>query len=319
MRNVLRTAPAVALVLAALAGFAPASSPQQADELGLVRWERNFDAALGASAADGRPLFVLFQEVPGCATCVNFGRDVLSNKLLVEAIETEFRPVAVLNNRPGADAAILKRYAEPAWNNPVVRFLDTSGADLIERQDRVWTARAIAERMQQSLSAAGRPVPGYLQIAAEEAGARVPRRATFAMHCYWQGEACLGDQPGLISSRAGWLDGREVVELEFDGRSVSYAELVTAARQGGCANHGFAHGEQQTKVAQELFGEAVTTTSSAASPAKTSDQKYYLRHSPLRALDLTPLQAARINSALERGEDPQRWLSPSQRERAATL
>jgi hypothetical protein len=304
---------------ALLAGAALAASDEGARELGQVNWNRDFDAALAASADDGRPLFVLFQEVPGCATCVNFGRDVLSNRLLVEAIETEFRPVAVLNNRPGADARVLKRYAEPAWNNPVVRFLDPSGADLIPRKDGVFTPREVASRMQQSLRAADRPVPGYLQIAAEEASARVPRRATFAMHCYWQGEACLGDQPGVVSSRAGWLDGRDVVELEFDGRSTSYRELVAAAREGGCANHVFTHGEAQTAVARELFGDAVTRSEATASPAKSSDQKYYLRRSPLRALDLTPLQAARVNSALERGEDPSRWLSPTQRERARRL
>lgn len=56
-----------------------------------------------------------------------------------------------------------------------------------------------------------------------------------------------------------------------------------------------------------------------SSPASDLDQKYYLRHSPLRKLDLTPLQAARVNSALERGEDPTRWLSPAQQERASGM
>ena len=301
-----------------VSGLALAAS-EQARELGSVHWQRDFDVALAQSQRDQKPLFVLFQEVPGCATCVSFGRDVLSNRLLVEAIETEFRPVAVLNNRPGADAAVLARYDEPAWNNPVVRFLDASGADLIPRVARVWTPGAIADRMISSLRAAEKPVPGYLQIASEEARARVPRRATFAMHCYWRGEACLGDQPGVISSRAGWLDGREVVEVEFDGRSTSYRELVAAAQKRGCADHVFAHGDEQTAAARALFGDAVTQTRSTASPASASDQKYYLRRSPLAALELTPLQASRVNSALERGQDPQRWLSPSQRRRAARL
>ena len=42
-------------------------------ELGRVDWLRNYDEAAEASRASGKPIFLLFQEVPGCATCVNFG------------------------------------------------------------------------------------------------------------------------------------------------------------------------------------------------------------------------------------------------------
>ena len=72
-------------------------------ELGRVRWERDFDAALKRAQKDQRPLLVLFQEVPGCSTCVNYGRQVLSHPLLVEAAETLFTPAAVYNNVKGAD------------------------------------------------------------------------------------------------------------------------------------------------------------------------------------------------------------------------
>ena len=34
-------------------------------EVGNVRWGRDFDAALKMSAASGKPVLVLFQEVPG--------------------------------------------------------------------------------------------------------------------------------------------------------------------------------------------------------------------------------------------------------------
>ena len=60
------------------------------------------------------------------------------NPLLVEAVETEFVPVAVFNNRGGRDRQVLQRFGEPAWNNPVVRFVDAEGRDLIERADGVW-------------------------------------------------------------------------------------------------------------------------------------------------------------------------------------
>ena len=167
-----------------------AAAPAPDRELGVVRWERDYEAGMRRAEAQGLPVFLLFQEVPGCATCVGFGETVLSHPLLVEAIETEFVPIAILNNGGGADREILQRYGEPSWNNPVVRFVDAGGRDLIPRADGVWTPHGIATRMIDSLAVAGRSVPGYLALAAEETRARVTRRATFETHCFWEGEAC---------------------------------------------------------------------------------------------------------------------------------
>ena len=36
-------------------------------EIGNVRWGRDFDAALENSAKTGKPILVLFQEIPGCS------------------------------------------------------------------------------------------------------------------------------------------------------------------------------------------------------------------------------------------------------------
>ena len=57
-------------------------------EVGDVRWGRDFDAASANSAKTGKPLLVLFQEIPGCTGVQKFGREVLTNPLLVEAIES---------------------------------------------------------------------------------------------------------------------------------------------------------------------------------------------------------------------------------------
>ncbi len=46
-------------------------------EIGDVRWGRDLPTALAQSASSGKPVLVLFQEVPGCAGCQKFGRDVL--------------------------------------------------------------------------------------------------------------------------------------------------------------------------------------------------------------------------------------------------
>lgn len=92
-------------------------------ELGKIQWGRDLDHALVAAQISGKPVFVLFQEVPGCQTCVSFGEQVLSHPLIVEVIETAFEPVFVYNNKSGKHAEILRRYGEPAWNNPVASNL----------------------------------------------------------------------------------------------------------------------------------------------------------------------------------------------------
>lgn len=128
-------------------------------EVGKVSWGRDFEAALAESAKSGKPVFLLFQEVPGCAGCKQFGKDVLGDDRLVTIIEREFVPVLVRNNVGGREAEILKRYKEPAWNYQVVRFIGADGEDLIPRKDRVWTTQALAPRMKKALEKAGRPVP----------------------------------------------------------------------------------------------------------------------------------------------------------------
>ena len=92
-----------------------------------------------------------------------FGREVLSNPQLVRAIEEEFIPMLVYNNRSsGMDRELLARYREPSWNYQVIRFLDDKGRDIIPRRDRVWSTRGVAQRMIKTLNALNRPVPGYL-------------------------------------------------------------------------------------------------------------------------------------------------------------
>ena len=140
-----------------------ATRPVQPIETGTVRWGRDLDEALTAAADSGRPVFALFQEVPGCAGCRQFGADVLSDPLVVEAIEDLFVPLLIHNNTGGRDADVLARYGEPAWNFQVVRFLDAHGDDLIPRRDRVWETGPLLTRMVAALTSAGAHVPDHLR------------------------------------------------------------------------------------------------------------------------------------------------------------
>lgn len=60
-----RTVLGLAVVGGLGAAAMPAQSPQQPGELGAVTWLREELAAHAAAKASGRPLLVLFQEVPG--------------------------------------------------------------------------------------------------------------------------------------------------------------------------------------------------------------------------------------------------------------
>jgi hypothetical protein len=112
---------------------------------------------------------------------VTFGEGPLSSPLLVEAAETLFVPVAIRNNVEGYEKEVLDRYAEPTWNNPVVRYLDAKGKDLIPRKDRVWDLGGTVARMAASLEAARRPVPAWFATLEEETASGEVETAAFAM------------------------------------------------------------------------------------------------------------------------------------------
>lgn len=120
---------------------------KQAQELGKVAWYRDFDQAIVLSKKQNKPVFMLFQEVPGCLTCRNYGKGVLSNEVIVETIEKYFIPLAIFNNKRGKDSEVLQRYGEPSWNNPVVRIINAKGENLIRRIAGDYSKARIAQEM----------------------------------------------------------------------------------------------------------------------------------------------------------------------------
>jgi hypothetical protein len=109
----------------------------------------------------------------------------LSHPLIVDAAEHAFVPLCIYNNtKNDADAGVLARFKEPAWNNPVVRCIDTSGADIVSRVSDDWSVAALAGAMRATLAKRGTVVPRYLELLALETGARAERTlctATFGM------------------------------------------------------------------------------------------------------------------------------------------
>ncbi|MFQ5411846.1 MAG: VPGUxxT family thioredoxin-like (seleno)protein, type 2 [Phycisphaerae bacterium] len=281
-------------------------------ELGRIAWQRGFNAAARRARAERKPLLVLFQEVPGCSTCVNYGNRVLSHPLVRDAAESLFIPVAVYNNLKGEDERTLKSFKEPAWNNPVVRIMTPDRAPLASRVAKDYTVGGLASAMVAALKKAEHDVPGYLTLLAEECAARKGglKRATFAMHCFWEGEGALGGVSGVIATMPGFLDKKEVVEVEFDPNTVDYRALISKAKALDCASQIFARDADQQTIAKGVIGVEAIRTDAPIQPDK--QPKYYLSKTKYRHIPMTPLQAARVNGAIGRKQSPDAYLSPGQ-------
>jgi len=297
-------------VPSAVAGLV--SHRNQPRELGRIAWIRGFDAGIYKSRAKHKPILVLFQEVPGCQTCVDYGQQVLSHPLIVDAVQTLFVPVAIYNNLKGSDKKTLADFKEPAWNNPVVRIMTADRRPLAPRVAENYTVAGLASAMVEALQKFGRDVPAYLRLLDEELSSRKGglARATFAMHCFWEGEGALGGVSGVVSTVPGFLRKEEVVEIEFDPKTISYAALVRKAKSLDCASRVYARTKEQQAVARGLVGSSAVRTDQPIRPDKTP--KYYLSNTAYRYVPMTGLQAARINAALGRKADPGAYLSPSQ-------
>ena len=265
---------------------------QNYKELGRVNWSRSYSEALARSKETNKPVLILFQEVPGCATCVGYGEQVLSHPLLVEAIESLFIPVAILNNRGGEDAKILKKFNEPAWNNPIVRIINANENELSPRVAGDYSLSGILSSMTNALKKNGDDIPVYLKLLKEEYSARESgtETAVFAMGCFWTGEAVLGSINGVIETEPGYIDGYEVVKVEFDPKVISYERLHYLADKQRCT----------------------LKTFSGRDIRRDNVPKYYLSHSNVKYIPMTSIQACRINSSIVNGKDYKVFLSPEQ-------
>jgi len=284
---------------------------EHAVETGKVAWGRDLDTALKSSASSGKPIFALFQEVPGCAGCKQFGKEVLSTPLLVDAIEAEFVPLLIHNNQQGKDAELLKRFKEPAWNYQVVRFLDSDAKDLIPRKDKVWTTGPLADRMIASLNRADREVPAYLSLLRDEHAAEF-KRVAFAMPCFWTGEARLGAIDGVVSTEAGWIGRKEVTLLTYLPSRIPLADLVRKAEAIQCAHAVFLPAGEGRHMD---FGKLTPLVLSNYRKAKDSDQKKQIQGTSVAKLGLTGAQATKVNAWIR--TDPRKamsFLSPQQAE-----
>ena len=264
------------------------------EELGAIQWMRDLEAGRAEATRTGKPILILFQEVPGCSNCTRYGNTTLSHPLIVEAIESYFVPVCIYNNKGGKDADALKRFQEPAWNNPVVRIVRSNYEDLVPRMANFNAPEQLVSGMRQALEAGRTPVPKYLQVLENELIARSSglETATFTMYCFWSGEATFGQIEGVVETEAGFQEGREVVRVLYNPNAVqkSTLEALTQPKDiKACAgNEGF---------------------------RTDREPKYYLAQTAYRFIPMTTLQACRVNSLIAQGQSPDELLSPRQLDR----
>lgn len=260
-------------------------------ELGDVNWMRSLESAQEQSAKTEKPILILFQEIPGCATCRNYGNDVLTDPLIVEAIETYFVPLAIYNNKKGKDAEVLKLFGEPSWNNPVVRVVDRKLNGISKRLNANYTKAGLVEYMTSALIKHNGLAPKWLQLFADELSglSRTPQTATYSMYCFWKGEAHFGRMNGVLETEPGFANGKEVVKVKFDPGLISKKVLDDYAQQAKCG------------IESKVNGYRADQT-----------PKYYLSKSKYKHINLTELQKCRVNSAIAEGLDPSEFLSPRQ-------
>lgn len=265
----------------------------QEEELGKVSWLRDYDEAIAQAKKEKKDVLVLFQEVPGCATCRNYGHNVLSHPLMVEAIENSFVPLAIFNNKGGKDKEILEKYNEPSWNNPVVRIINTEGKNVVPRISNDYSASTLSLRMKQALVQKKEIVPEYLNLLVQELTAAQANRVDekyFKMYCFWTGEKELGSLSGVLSTQSGFMNHSEVVKVSYDSKLISEEQLEKQAEK----NNFRPVEEGKYKLA-------------------SNDLHYYLQHTDYIYLPLTELQKTKINSSIGNRKSGEKYLSPTQK------
>ena len=289
-------------------------SYQKHVELGDVHWLRNLDEAKAEAEKTGKDIFILFQEVPGCSTCRNYGVNILQHPLVVEAIEDLFVPLTIFNNKKGIDAHVLQMYKEPSWNNPVTRVINSKGEPLLKRLSGQYNAYAVVQYIIDALIASNKEIPQYLALLADELQADIlgTKETTISMFCFWSGEKSIGKLRGVNYTEAGFMDGQEVVKVRYAPDMISYKQILKHASSDNCASSVFTNDEEEIAQVKSVLGKS--KFSSVKSYRKDREDKYYLLHSDIQYIPLTDLQKTRINSMIGDRLEPSELLSPRQLE-----
>jgi len=240
--------------------------------------------------------------------------EILSHPLIVEAIESNFIPVAI---SPTA-ATRQNLLASPSDMETETAML-IIGTDNQRKtkgsSDEIWM-KHFTEIILDALHQEGIPAPRYLELVNEEFNATERRESTvITLHCFWSGEIELGTERGVVYTEPGYIGDREAMYLEFDNSTISYRDILKSSLDLNLINEAFPLNENQNAVAHSIMPDekVVDSDTDAFVPApKKANYKRYLSKSLYRFLPMTKKQAIMVNNALFLEEDPAELLSPRQ-------
>lgn len=260
-------------------------------ELGRVSWYRDYDEAIILCEKEKKPILLLFQEIPGCSTCVNYGRDVLSNPLMVEIIENEFIPLAIYNNIHGKDAEILKKFNEPAWNNPVTYIIDCNGKSIVNKVANNFSPFTLYQKIVEVLALLNKEIPLYFKLLEKDLKINfgATKQAVYETPCFWSGETTFAQHHAIYATMPGFIGSREVVTIEFDESLVTKKELDSFAIEQGFF----------------LIDKSVNLRID-------KDPQYYLKKTNYKYLPLSSAQKTMVNFSIPYKQNPEQYLSPKQ-------
>jgi len=296
-----------------VAAAEPATSGVAHAELGAVQWQRDYDTAATRAREEHKPLLVLFTELPGSEVTRNYVRDVLSHPLIVEAIETQFVPLAIASNAEGRDREILTSFCETPHANSIIRIVDVSTqtrTDIVPRLADDTSLAAMTSALVATLQKRDSHVPAYLSLLDEEerGHAKPLPPAVFAMSDPVLGEEKLGAFKGVIATRIGTLAGKPVLELTYDSAAINFANIVREARRLDCAEFVYARTDDQYRYARRVLGSSIERSDEPLIPQSERSLER-LRATVYRGVPMTPIQALHVNAALASGGNPDDFLS----------
>eukprot|EP00816_Leptocylindrus_hargravesii_P011769 CAMPEP_0196816070 /NCGR_PEP_ID=MMETSP1362-20130617/53397_1 /TAXON_ID=163516 /ORGANISM="Leptocylindrus danicus, Strain CCMP1856" /LENGTH=359 /DNA_ID=CAMNT_0042193273 /DNA_START=109 /DNA_END=1185 /DNA_ORIENTATION=+ len=287
-----------------------------------------------------RPILLVVQQTTGPRFAREFGANVLSHPLVIEAAEDLFVPVALIRGRrSGSDDAdsvakvngtkTLSDFDDLTYNAPLVRILNSVGEDLVPPiVDSRCTIGNITSAMTQALESHNKdmeyPYPRYLKhvmISERAHELNAVSQIFFGTSCFWVGEAELGAGHGVLATQNAWLGGREIVIVSYDNKITSYQELVRFAIAKDvveiiyyCSDTEKNVATRQVELKMATCEVARLTGSVGGSVQLEHDTKNFIARTVFRYVPLTKYQSSRINSALfhHKEEEGVALLSPRQ-------
>lgn len=262
-------------------------------EEGDVLWMRDLERAMEESRNTGRPVFILFQEIPGCSTCISFAENVLKDRKIIDLIEKRF--VACIVNNRGitlADHKALVQFNEPRCNNPVIRIVDANGTELLTRISGNYSSSSILRILQEFLCKT--VVPRIEEI-------------FFEMECYWEGQGCLDfvcsqfEKEAVLSTTAVLMNHMEMVRVQFDPLKLDMKQFLKEIDKYKIITRVlFTDPTIQQIIAKVWKRESTLQTSFKGKwhPARHSDQRYFIKQSASSSAPLFDRQSMALNGKL---------------------